>query len=277
MRETLEFRIPEEDAARWLKKSDGVTLGGSVRKLFLDVNDPRMQVICEAQREMMRQDDCFFTGWDSRRTYSNAELEAAELFQLQINTFIRVSGEEGGTEYDEKTACQHCGAGAHQVGPLFLGAKYFPRKSDFGRTIAKEIVISNRASELFLHHGITGASFLPVRTMRTISGGWSQLVVQSVEADIVAPTRFGNNPFDDDPKGEHKCRTGDLLGLNLLSEVSIRSRSRPSVDIFASRQFVGVRRGVLRPERVLFVSKKLHQLIKRHELKGCQFEVVHLV
>jgi len=44
---------------------------------------------------------------------------------------------------------------------------------------------------------------------------------------------------------------GDLAGLNLLSEVFIEKDSRGSEDIFSTRQFVGVRRGLLRPRPLI--------------------------
>jgi len=48
-------------------------------------------------------------------------------------------------------------------------------------------------------------------------------------------------------------------------------------DIVASRQFIGVRRGLLRPERVILVSPKLRRLVAAERLTGCELEVAHLV
>jgi hypothetical protein len=80
MRESIEFRIPEEHASRWLNKHDGVSLGDSVRKLDVETNDPRMQIIAEAERELRRQGRSFFTAWRQRRTYTAAELKARTAF-----------------------------------------------------------------------------------------------------------------------------------------------------------------------------------------------------
>jgi hypothetical protein len=80
----------------------------------------------------------------------------------------------------------------------------------------------------------------------------------------------------DDEKGECRCPLGDLIGLNLLSEVSIRSTSRGDADIICSRQFVGTRRGLLRPERIIFVSPKIRRLIESEKLKGIEIEIAHL-
>jgi len=106
---------------------------------------------------------------------------------------------------------------------------------------------------------------------------WHQLIVTSAHAEIVPPTRVGNNPFDDDPKGEGRCPLGHLIGLNRLSEVSISATTRGDVDVVSSRQFVGVRRGVLRPERLILISPKARSIIESEGLKGTTIEVAYLV
>jgi hypothetical protein len=106
---------------------------------------------------------------------------------------------------------------------------------------------------------------------------WHQLVVTANTTEIVAPTRVGIDPFDDDPKGECRCPSGDLIGLNLLSEVSIRAASRGNADIVCSRQFIGARRGLLRPNRVMLISPKFWNFIESESLKGIKIEVAHLV
>jgi hypothetical protein len=101
---------------------------------------------------------------------------------------------------------------------------------------------------------------------------WHQLVINSVSAEIVAPTRAGIDPFDDDPDGQCCCPSGHLLGLNLLSEVTISAMSRGDSDFVCSRQYLGVRRGLLRPRRIIFISPKARTLF----LKNGTLEVAHL-
>jgi hypothetical protein len=134
--------------------------------------------------------------------------------------------------------------------------------------------------DLFAAHDISGAAFHPVRAKGAKSVealDWSQLVIRSAEAEIVAATRVGNDPFDDVPKNEYRCPEGHLIGLNWPSELSISSASVGEADIFASRPFVGVHRGLLRPERVILISPKLWRLIGSERLKGYEIEVAHLV
>lgn len=280
MRESIEFRIPEEHASRWLGKHDGVSLGGSVRKLDVEKDDPRMQIIAEADLALKRQGRAFFTSWRQRRTYTKAELDAALLFRLKVTAIFEPAGELCGTKYDDLTACERCGAGAEQVGPLILDVRRIPKGKSFAKTIAGEIVVAQHVADLFEEHGVTGAQFHPVRAKGAKDlqpTGWRQLVVVSTGAEMAAPTRVGVDPFDQDPGGECRCSFGDLLGLNLLSEVSVRSSSVGDEDIVGSRQFVGARRGLLRPERIVLISPKVRRLIASGKLNGCEIEVAHLV
>jgi hypothetical protein len=133
--------------------------------------------------------------------------------------------------------------------------------------------------ELFEQHSIRGADFWPIRQRPASSAeskDWFQLAVKSPEAQVVPPTKTGINPFDDDIAGEYRCSLGDLLGLARLSEVWISRMSYTGFDIVASSQFVGTRRGLLRPERFLLVSPKLQKVIETQKLKGCKIEVAHL-
>jgi hypothetical protein len=105
---------------------------------------------------------------------------------------------------------------------------------------------------------------------------WYQLVVTSADAEVTSPTRAGIDPFDRDSNGKSRCPKGDLIGSNLLSEVTIKASSRGDADIACSRQYVGVRRGVLRPAQIILVSPRFRELVVSERLKGIDFEVAHL-
>lgn len=106
---------------------------------------------------------------------------------------------------------------------------------------------------------------------------WYQMIVNSATAEIVPPTRTGINPFDDDARGECRCPLGDLLGLNLLSEVSISAASRGDADVVQTRQFIGVRGGLLRPTRVVIISPRFWRFLRNARVAGIGLEVVHLL
>lgn len=280
MTETCEFRIVEEFAPKLFAPAEGKRLGDSVRQVEVSTNDPRFDSIGRLQRETREKTDrSFFYGWILRRRYSKAEKDAAALFKLKVTSTFEPAGEECGTNYDESTACPRCGAGARQTTLLCLPEKRIPKSKDISRTIAGEIVVSRRVVELFARHGITGAKLSPLRSSPSSSAEskeWFQLKVPNANAEIIAPTRVGIDPFDDDAKGEYRCPLGDLIGLNVLSEVFIKSTSLGDVDIICTRQFVGARRGLLRPEQIILVSPKVRRLIESERLKGVEIEVAHL-
>src|ERR1041385_6807730 len=248
MREICEFRVVEEFAPRLFAENEGVRLGDTIRKVELATDDPRFCRVGELQREIRRKlDRSFFHGWKIRRVYSKAELAAAKCFRLLVTTKFEPAGEECGTKYDESSACPHvfapevqleisghkttipattCGVGAKQISDLFLDWKRIPKNKDISRTIAGEIVVSARLVELFQDQAITGAEFRPIRqSPASITGSreWFQLLVQSDEVEIVPPTEAGIDPFDKDAKGEFHCPLGHVIGLTLLSEVSVKS------------------------------------------------------
>jgi hypothetical protein len=282
MTESFELRVDEDFADRLFLPNEGKKLSaGIVRLVKVDGNDPRLTKIGSLQKNLYReQKRSFFYGWEILRKYNLEEIKNAACFHLLFKSTFEPAGEECGTTYDESTACPRCGAGAKQTSSLFLDVKRIPKSKDVCRTIAGEVVVSRRAAELFARHGITGAELRPVRTTgksSVESKEWFQLSVQGPEAEISAPTRVGINPFDDDEKGECRCALGDLIGLNLLSEITIASASRGSADIISTRQFIGIRRGLLRPEQLILISPKLAMLIESEKLKGCGYEVTHLV
>ncbi len=281
MREIYEFRVVEDFASRLFGPDEGKDIGSRIVRLIeLEADDPRLPKVGEMQKAIDQESGrAFFHGWQIRRKYTKPELEAASLFRVNAARVFEPAGEESGTVYDESTACPECGAGAQQVGPLFLPLKRIPKGKDFAETIAGEIIVSRRVVELFESHGVTGVEFEPVRITRDgqKSEDWFQFIVQSKETEVVPPTRVGLEPFDDDPEGQCRCSRGDLIGLNLLSEVTINGTSRGNADIISSHQFIGARRGLLRPRRMMFISPKVWRLIESEKLKGVEIEVAHIV
>jgi len=279
--ETCEFRVNEDFAPLLFKDDEGVRLGTSVRKIVLRTDDPRYTKVGEMSRHVRQiSNTFFFAGWKFHRTYTNKELAEAELFNVEFLKYFEPAGEEHGTPYDEKTACPVCGSGALQVGPLCLPPKRLPKGKDFACTIGGERIASWRVKQVFEREGVSGIRFAPVISLGKASRqnpDWFQFFIESATARIVVPTRLGNGPFDDDEKGMHRCPTGDQLGLNRLSEVTIERATRGISDFVCSEGFVGVRRGLLRPERLIFISQRVRHLIDSERLKGLSLEVAHMV
>lgn len=156
MRETIEFRLPEESARRVLAPSDGTTLGGSVRKIVLEPSDARFARIRDADAAMRADGRALFTSWKVHRLYRPSELDDAAALRLMLQKVFEPAGEECGTEYDEASACPVCGAGARQVGELRLDVRRIPKNTDLARSIADEWVVSQRFAEILVDEGFSG-------------------------------------------------------------------------------------------------------------------------
>jgi hypothetical protein len=205
-------------------------------------------------------------------------LAEAELFYAFPGRTFEPAGEECGTVYDDTRGCPECGAGAPQVGPLFLDGRHIPEQPDFARTIAGEIVVSAKAVEVFRKNGFTGAEFNAV----ALSDKGSSESIDHYQLNVRGPfvqldqrTRLGEGPFDESAVGH--CPLGDLAGLNLVSEVSIKRGSWTSSDFSATAQWVGVRRGLLRPHRLVLLSSHARRAIQEAGLTGLVVEVAQVV
>ena len=281
MQEFAELRVIERNAHLIFDNNEGVKLGDSIRKVVVNTANPLYSRIGAVERQLnCNLKDSLFLGWRLFRKYKANELKEAELFHLKITSVFEPAGEESGTLYDEISACPYCGAGVRQVGPLILNLNRIPKNKDFSRTIAGEIVVSRRVVDLFNRNEVDNIALTPVidsRRPQVKSDDWFQLQVISSYGKIISPTLVGNSPFDYDENDEYRCGAGHLLGLNLLSEVFIDMDCQKIPNIFMSKQYVGVRRGLLRPQNILFVSKRIMNLLKLEKIKGYEIEIARIM
>lgn len=173
LRETVEFRIPEDRVGCLFSPSDGIRLGSDrlgsirlgtgVRKIVLPRSNPRVKAAGILQKEMNRRDRSFFTQAILHRSYSKSEIVNACILHLDFTAVFEPAGEECGTTYDETTACHVCGAGRTQTSELVLDLRKVPRKKDIARTIADEWIVSQRLAEVLLRERATGFELHPVR------------------------------------------------------------------------------------------------------------------
>jgi len=164
MREIVEFRVVQRFASMLFRVGEGKRLGDSIRKIEIDTRDPRFVEIGRLQRELQaKHNSSFFLGWGINRSYTIEELAKAACFQLTVSAVFEPAGEECGTEYDETKACATCGVGAIQVGGLRLDLRKVPKRADIARTIANEIIVSQRFAEQMIDAGLTGFELSPVR------------------------------------------------------------------------------------------------------------------
>ena len=276
MTETIEFRIPESDASKHLPDSLGTKLG-IARRVELSFADPLVAQIGEIDREFRSRGDAFFTAWVVHRHYTTIELAEAEIFAVSIKKVFEPAGEECGTQYDDRLSCGLCGGGRRQITPLFLNGARIPSRVDICQTIAGEVVASRRCVDVFRQRKIDGVTFEAVRLAN--SGGTQseehyRLIPGTESVRLADATRVGDNPFDHAQAG--RCPNGDVVGLNLLSEVWIQRPTCSNNDVVATRELIGVRRGLLRPRPLLLISPRARLAIDDSKLKGFVLEVAHL-
>lgn len=285
MKAYAEFRIPEDYAKEFLPdnlgKSTSTKIAKRVRVLIGSEIYNQIGEIYELVRN--RDQDYFFLGWEIQRTYSQNELDSARLLLLKTIKTFEPAGEECGTIYDNQNICDICGAGIRQVSELILDLNTIPKNVNIARTISDEIIIDQEFVDILVNNNITGYQLDPVhhkglqkRSYGHQKKAWHQLIFTST-VNVHPTTKTGENPFDEDKENMYRCKKGHTIGLDILSDLSVYENSWDGSDIVATREFLGVNRGLLRTSPLLLVSQKLFRLMREKQFKGFTLEVAHLI
>lgn len=294
MKEIYEFRI-NYDFANFLF-DDGKDIGQlskSIKIVRLTKDDPRfykIPIIEEKVTEKYNQG--FFFGWKIIRKYTKKEIDNAALFQYIIKQAFEPQGDASGTQYDDSVACGICGANAKQIGPLKLKKGSIPKK-DISRTIAGEVVVSERFVNAFNKHNLSGLLFKSVLFNNKPSNYYQPIII-SPELNLTGQTIAGDDPFKSSEYSSggvysisnyeikfdmevYKCPLGHMIGLNLLSEAYVFKESFLfDFDCFSTKQKLGVRRGVLRPEPIYICSPSFRKMVIQEKITGIDFEITHI-
>lgn len=260
----------------------GRDIGYGVRKISLDRKDPKFKELCRilAQHQSETGDKAYHSAQIVRR-YSVKELEQAEAYRLIVTKVFEPAGEEMGTQYDYSNICQLCGAGRIQKSDLFLDLQQVPQKVDISRTIADELVVSEKLTNILRHNNIIGCELKTVRPFNLSDvdkhSGWEQLMITENAGPAVAPTLFGIDPIDLDVEGKYKCPKNHVAGLNLISELYIDRHNLNAKDISITANMIGHRQGLLVPFPLIIISKRLYYEFQKSNIRGYTVEVVHLV
>ena len=209
---------------------------GVVYVLNLSKDDPIFPKIGIIDNEVKKKyNEHFFGFWDVNRSYTKKEIVDAKLFCFSINAAFEPSGEECGTLYDDTMACEICGANRKQVGVLKLKKGSIPKK-DIARTIAGEVVVSDRLASAFKQRGLKGIAFESV-AFGNVTSNYYQLIASSPRLELTEKTLAGHNPFNlsmeitetsefticggykvNCEKEVYRCPKGHTIGPRLLSE-----------------------------------------------------------
>lgn len=273
MKEVCELRINNTFIDLLPKAIIGNDIG-PVTRIKIEKGTSEYQLIKDiAEKVKAKNSESFFYGWGIKRKYSKSELANALLFNLNMSNVFEPTGEECGTVYDETTACEICGANRKQTSPLILKKGTIPKK-DIAKTIGGEIVISEKFVNAVRQRNLKGLQFRPINIEK-----YYQLTANT-EIELSPNTITGINPFDLSTKNDgeiYKCPKGHTIGLNLLSEADVlNSPSINESDFFVSKQKVGVKRGLLRPEPICFCSQAFRKMVEDEKLSGFEFEIANI-
>lgn len=277
MKEFVEFRIYKKYAHLLLSQNEGRDLGQYI-VIEIPADDDRLLKVKRLNEEIKsKYNDFFFLYSEVKRKYSRKEIEGAGLLHLRIKKTFEPSGEECGTLYDEVSACKICGANRKQVTPLKLKKGTIPNL-DIAKTIGGEVVVSSKFAVAVTKWGLKGISLKPV-VFGNGESGFYQLEALS-EVELTTKTLVGINSFDlsTECEGEvYKCPCGVSIGLNLLSEPHIiKSSLRNDYDFMVSKQRIGLKRGLLRPEPLYFCSQNFRKMIDHEKINGFNFEIARV-
>lgn len=273
MKEVCELRINNTFIDLLPKTIIGNDIG-PVTRIKIEKGTSEYQSIKDiAEKIKAKNSESFFYGWGINRKYSKSELANALLFTLNMSNVFEPTGEECGTLYDETAACEICGANRKQVSPLILKKGTIPKK-DIAKTIGGEVVVSEKFVNAVKQRNLKGLQLSPINVEK-----YYQLTADT-EIELTPNTIVGINPFDLSTSSEgeiYKCPKGDTIGLNLLSEPYVlNSQIIGEYDFFASKQKIGVKRGLLRPEPIYFCSPAFRKMVEEEKLSGFEFEITNI-
>lgn len=279
MKETLEIRVKYEYAHLLFEDNEGKNLGTSVKLVEITKEDPRYFIITVIDERLRKEEGSpFYYSWAIKRKYSPVELNDAELFSLLFRTTFEPAGEQRGTMYDETMACEICEANTKQIGTLKLPYSSIPKGKDIARTIAGEIIVSEKFVQSFVERKLKGVEFDPV-VFSNGKTGYYQLA-RAAELELSDNAIGGVDPFDlstTDGTEIYKCPLGHTMGLNLISELYIiNNDSLKNNDLYMSKQKFGIKRGVLIPNSIYVCSAAFRKMVIEEKLTGFGFEVAHV-
>ena len=91
------------------------------------------------------------------RNYTNTELQQFPLLWFTLSTAEKgFGGPWFGTRYDLSGACEVCGAGGRQEGPLHLSRREIPKKNQIFQTMGHEYLVNAEIAEALTAAGLKG-------------------------------------------------------------------------------------------------------------------------
>jgi hypothetical protein len=205
--------------------------------------------------------------YNERAEFEPREYEEAEFFDCAGDS-INDWGYEFGTQYKVLSGCddRDCYTIEEQISPLHLDTKKFGNH-DFKMLLSREFLVSKRFHDLIETNELTGCSFLPVmhRKGEVVTENIFQLQVNNTLPDI-APE------FKREVIKCNNCGTEVLIQRD-WQFVYKKTDMEKAKDFNLTKEYFSV----TYPSRVLIISYKVYELIKKNKIKGIVYVPVRLV
>lgn len=199
-------------------------------------------------------------------------------------------GPRYGTKFDLNTACDTCGTGAKQIGPLLLKNTEIPKNKDIIETLDHELLVSLKLKKLFEEKKVKGIQFKKALNYRDSK----PLEYWQLEPQYTLP------PLSQENRGiitENQCLKCKKDGFfDTVKEkqkyvyLSLHKSLLQKADIFNTLENFGNSNliedppnppGTFKPRRIVHFAKpriilnnKAKQLFEESKIKGIEFEKV---
>lgn len=232
-------------------------------------------------------------GASCKKTYSNEELEQAEIFW--VNWIDDAPGEmfadDYGTQYELIKKCKQYEL-KKQITPLFCNTSKLSKTKDIQKLFSSEIIISKRFKEIIEKERLTGVEICPVyrptkiRDMGDIDEIISDKAKQSTDyfqlkmtancGHIAAPpTVFGENfILLEKMKYINYIKECNLIsGIDWQSSLNIDRNNWPKTDFAVTKELSMSEY----PSPLIVISQKVYQIFKKNKIKGYRIEPAYFV
>jgi len=271
MRERYWFRVWTDRVVDIVPPSLGDEKVRGVKDVRIERQSP---LFAELAKRNQSTHAGILTAWGVKRSYTRSEIEAAKFFWLRVKRHVGAFGEDYGTTYDDSRACVRCGGRAVRVGRLRLPCRVLPKRADVAVSLAGELVTSVKFEHIWSAAGLTGLSFQDIEAPsgEACSSHRSPIFV-GAPADISSVTDIRDNPLARLGVICPTCNREDVLGMAVVSHLTLKRTDALHNDAVATRQLVGLRQGSIRPTPLYIISRRAHSVLTDAGLVGADFEV----
>ncbi|EGD45944.1 hypothetical protein Cpap_0547 [Ruminiclostridium papyrosolvens DSM 2782] len=236
---------------------------GIIENIYTDTPE-YLRLINECKN---RNIDLFFRSFEME--YTKSDLERAEYFVLNVNSYCSEFSDEYDTEYSYDNKCSCCGSGRTQISDLYIDKSKMGKK-EISVTYDLVWVISDKIYRLFIENGITGVEFGNVHHKKNGKIKSEPLLYQLKSSNTLPPLNEKSVFFK-----EKFCECCKKSGLFLHSLPYYNMENlKNAKDVNYTYEYFGAG---FSGRPYIIVSKKVYKLLKANKIKGVKFDIVNIL